>query len=117
MPTLQDLIRPEPRYPFVKVADLSEIGPGKSKLVIGPADKPMVLCNVDGTFFAINAICPHRGGPLAQGILTGCIVACPWHGWTFDVQTGQPEYPGGHAVAAYEVKIEQGAVHVGWLKA
>ena len=57
----------------------------------------------DGEFFAINHICPHRGGPLA--------------GWTFDVRTGEPDHPGGHSVAAYEVKVEGVDVSVGWLKA
>src|SRR5437762_1898734 len=62
-----------------------------------------------------NAVCPHRGGPLAAGTLTGSVVGCPWHGWTFDVTTGQPDHPGGHSVAAYDVKVEGGVVYVGWL--
>jgi len=107
---------PVARPPFVRVADLAEIRPGTSKLVVGPFDKPMALFNIDGEIFAINAVCPHRGGPLADGTLTGSIVACPWHGWTFDVTTGHPDHPGGHSVAAYRVKIEAGAVYVGWLK-
>ena len=59
----------------------------------------MALFNIDGEFFAINHICPHRGGPLADGRLEGSIVTCPWHG------------------AAYAVKIEGSDVYVGWLKA
>jgi nitrite reductase/ring-hydroxylating ferredoxin subunit len=102
--------------PFVKVAEVSELPPGTGKLVTGPFDKPMALFNVDGEFYAINQICPHRGGPLAQGKLTGCVVTCPWHGWTFDVRTGLPDHPGGHSVAAYQVKVEGAAVYVGWLK-
>ena len=102
---------------MVRVADLAELPPGTGKLVIGPFDKPVALFNVGGQVFAINHICPHRGGPLAEGRLTGHVVACPWHGWTFDVRTGAPDHPGGHAVAAYEVKVEGSAVYVGWLKA
>lgn len=105
-----------PGPPLVKVADLAEFPPGTGRLVVGPADKPMALFNVDGALFAINAVCPHRGGPLAQGKLAGFVVACPWHGWTFDVRTGQPDHPGGHAIATYEVKVEGGAVYVGWLR-
>lgn len=107
---------PVARVPFVRVADLSEIPPGTSKLVVGPFDKPIALFRVDGEIFAINAVCPHRGGPLAEGTLTEAVVSCPWHGWTFDVRTGQPDHPGGHAVAVYEVKVEAGAVYVGWLR-
>lgn len=101
---------------FVKVADLAELPPGTAKLVVGLADKPIALFNVKGKIYAINAICPHRGGPLASGRLTGSVVACPLHGWTFDVRSGQPDHGGGHAVAAYEVKVEHGHVYVGWLK-
>lgn len=107
---------PVARPPCVRVAELSEIRPRNSKLVVGPFDKPMALFNVDGEIFAINAVCPHRGGPLAAGTLTGSVVRCPWHGWTFDVKTGQPDHPGGHSVAAYHVKVAGGGVYVGWLK-
>ncbi|HKB27303.1 MAG TPA: Rieske 2Fe-2S domain-containing protein [Methylomirabilota bacterium] len=107
---------PVVRQPFVRVADLSEIRPGSSKLVVGPFDKPMALFNVDGEISAINAVCPHRGGPLAEGTLTGSVVSCPWHGWSFDVRTGRPDHPGGHSVAAYQVRVEGGAVYVAWLK-
>ena len=48
----------------------------------------VALFNVDGRYHAIDAICLHRGGPLADGVLSHCIVTCPWHGWQFDVTTG-----------------------------
>jgi len=101
---------------FVKVAKVHEIPPGTGKMVIGLFDKPIALFNVDGAFYAINQICPHRGGPLAEGSLQGSVVACPWHGWTFDVRTGKPDHPGGHSVSAYEVRVERDEIHVGWLK-
>lgn len=102
--------------PFKKVARADQMPPGSVKLVIGPADKPIALFNVDGTLYAINHICPHRGGPLGEGALNGYVVTCPWHGWTFDVRTGKPDHEGGHAVAAYEVKVEGNDICVGWLK-
>jgi len=102
--------------PFVKVADLSEVPAGTGKLVVGPFDKPMALFNVEGQIYAINHVCPHRGGPLAEGTLTGTVVRCPWHGWTFDVTTGEPDHPGGHSVAAYQVKVEGTSIYVGWFK-
>ncbi len=49
----------------------------------------IALANVDGKFFAINNTCLHRGGPLAEGELNGKVVTCPWHGWQYDVTTGQ----------------------------
>jgi phenylpropionate dioxygenase-like ring-hydroxylating dioxygenase large terminal subunit len=56
------------------------------------------------------------GGPLANGRLDGHVVACPWHGWTFDVRTGRPDHPGGHCVAAYQVKVRRSDIYVGWIK-
>ena len=79
-----------PRLPFVKVATTEEIPEGSIRHVL-VHDKPIALCNVEGHFYAVNAVCPHMGGPLASGRLAGCVVTCPWHGWTFDVRTGLPE--------------------------
>ena len=103
------------RPAFVKVAMVSEIAEGAVRHIV-VHDKPMALARVEGLFYAVNAICPHRGGPLAEGALNGCVITCPWHGWTFDVRSGQPDHPGGHSVSAYEVRVEGEDVLVGWLK-
>jgi len=102
---------------FVRVASRGEVAPGTGKLVLAHG-KPIALFNVNGEFYAINFICPHMGGPLSEGKLVGDgnVVACPWHGWTFDVRTGLPDHPGGHSVSAYEVKVEGDDILVGWLK-
>ncbi len=100
---------------FVKVAAVGEIAEGAVKHIV-VHDKPMALARVEGQFYAVNAICPHRGGPLAEGKLNGCVLTCPWHGWTFDVRTGLPDHPGGHSISAYEVREEGEDVLVGWLK-
>ena len=101
---------------FVKVCRVSDVPPGEGRLVEAH-DKPIALFNVGGTFHAVNQVCPHRGGPLAEGRLEGVVVTCPWHGWTFCVDTGLPDHEGGHSVSAYEVKVEGDDVLVGWLKA
>ncbi|HJZ87345.1 MAG TPA: Rieske 2Fe-2S domain-containing protein [Polyangia bacterium] len=101
---------------FIRVATVDEVPPGTGKLVMGLHAKPIALFNVEGAFYAINFICPHMGGPLASGRLTGTVVACPWHGWTFDVRTGQADHPGGHSVSAYQVEVRGRDVYVGWLK-
>ena len=49
----------------------------------------IALFNVEGAYHALDALCLHQGGPLAEGTLSSqCIVTCPWHGWQFDVRTG-----------------------------
>ncbi|HVA00687.1 MAG TPA: Rieske 2Fe-2S domain-containing protein [Terriglobia bacterium] len=103
------------RPPFAKVATLEEIPEGTVRHVL-VHDKPIALCSAGGNFYAVNAVCPHMGGPLASGSLKGCVITCPWHGWTFDVRTGLPDHPGGHSISAYEVRVEGHDILIGWLK-
>ncbi len=103
---------------FVTAARLAHLPPGTGMMVVGPFDKPMALFNVDGEVFAIKCGPPGSGGgPLANGRLDGHVVACPWHGSTFNVGTGRPDHPGGHCVAAYEVEVRRSDIYVGWIKA
>jgi len=51
-------------------------------------DKVVALFNVDGAFFALDGVCPHAAGRLGEGTLRRT-VTCPWHGWQFDVMTGE----------------------------
>ena len=45
--------------------------------------------NVDGSYHILDGVCPHQGGPLGKGELHGSVITCPWHGWSFDVETGK----------------------------
>ncbi len=103
------------RPPLIRVATVADLPEGAVRHIV-VHDKPMALCKVDGQFFAVNAVCPHMGGPLASGRLNGCLLTCPWHGWTYDVRTGLPDHLGGHSISAYEVRVEGEDVLVGWLK-
>ena len=47
------------------------------------------MFKIDGRLFATTNTCPHQGGPLGDGMLSGCQVTCPLHGWVFDVKSGQ----------------------------
>lgn len=49
----------------------------------------VLVCRLDGVLCAVQAACPHRGAPLAEGTLDGAILTCPWHGASFDVRTGR----------------------------
>ncbi len=89
---------------FVKACAAAEVAPGTGKQV-SVAGKELALFNVDGGFHALDAECPHRGGPLAEGELEGCIVTCPWHAWQFDLTTGESITDDLH-VARYETKVE-----------
>ena len=72
---------------LIKVAELNELKPGEGKVVMA-GERELALFNVEGRFYAVDNTCPHRGGPLGEGMLDGPVVTCPWHGWKFDVTTG-----------------------------
>jgi nitrite reductase (NADH) small subunit len=72
---------------WTPLAKVSDCPPGTGlELVAG--DRIVALFNIAGQFFALDGVCPHQGGPLGKGLLAGCVLTCPWHGWQFDVRTG-----------------------------
>lgn len=104
------------------VATIAEIPPGKRKIV-AVAGRSIGVFNLGGEFFALRNACPHQGGPLCEGNATGFVYAatpgeyqysrrgeilrCPWHGWEFDIRTGQSWFdPNRVRVRQYEVSVE-----------
>jgi nitrite reductase/ring-hydroxylating ferredoxin subunit len=90
---------------FVKVASKDDISPGHCKTVQANG-KSVALHNVDGTYYATDDACIHKGGPLGEGTLEGAIVTCPWHHWQYDVTTGKSTVNPKMAVDTYSVKVE-----------
>ena len=73
----------------------------------------IVLVRAGDAVYAIADACAHKGGPLSEGKLSGTRLACPWHGWHYDVKTGQCVFPGrGASVASYPVSITDGDITV-----
>jgi len=104
------------------VARLGEIAPGAHKIV-EVKDRVIGVFNVSGSFFALLNRCPHQGGPLCLGQISGFlharvpgeftysrkgeILRCPWHGWEFDIKTGQSWFdPIKTRVRSYKIAIE-----------
>jgi len=96
---------------FVRVASLSELTPGTTRMVEAQG-KEIALYNVDGKVYATTNICPHQGGPLAEGILEGTSIICPWHAWAFDVTNGTSPVNPRMKVETYPVKIDNDDVFV-----
>jgi nitrite reductase (NADH) small subunit len=90
---------------FVKMATLTEL-PAGAALEVEHEGRVYALYNFDGVVSAIDGICPHQGGPLADGQVDGTAVTCPWHGWQFDIRTGSTPLGPKIKQAVYEVKIE-----------
>jgi 3-phenylpropionate/trans-cinnamate dioxygenase ferredoxin component len=99
---------PEP----VKVANCSELAPGQKKLVM-VGGRAIALFNVQGTFYAIDDICTHDDGPLAEGDLRGHEIECPRHGARFDVRTGKPLcMPAIEPVTSHQVVVKGDEVYL-----
>jgi nitrite reductase/ring-hydroxylating ferredoxin subunit len=95
-----------PRMPgFVKMATLDQVPLGRA-LEVEHDGRIYALFNVQGVISAIDGICPHQGGPLADGALEGTCVTCPWHGWQFDVQSGKTPLGGKIKQSVFDVRIE-----------
>jgi ferredoxin-NADP reductase/nitrite reductase/ring-hydroxylating ferredoxin subunit len=91
---------------FIKVADAKDILPSQMKEVDVDGQK-VIIVNIDSKYYAIGSICTHEGGPLADGILSGYEVECPWHGSKFDVRTGDViSPPANEPEPSYEIKVD-----------
>lgn len=94
------------------VATLAELQPGSMRQVT-VAGVEMLITRVGDAVCATSAKCPHYGGPLAEGVLHGERVVCPWHHAVFDVTSGrQLEPPGCGDLQSFPVRVEEGKVWV-----
>ena len=94
-----------------KRADFESSGTGKLVEIEG---RRIALFNVEGTYYAIDDVCPHKGGPLSEGPLVGDEVTCPWHGSRFNVKTGAVTAPPAQlGVRSFPVRVTGDDVEVG----
>ncbi|MDR3618517.1 MAG: non-heme iron oxygenase ferredoxin subunit [Paludisphaera borealis] len=100
---------PEP----VKAASRSELAPGGKKL-LDVDGRAIALFRVnDDTYYAIDDVCTHDGGPLAEGDLEGVEIECPRHGARFDVRTGKVlRFPAIEPVAVHEVELRGDDIYI-----
>jgi nitrite reductase/ring-hydroxylating ferredoxin subunit len=84
---------------------------GSRKTFELPAGRELAVYNISGEFYAIDNFCPHRGAPLAEGNLCEHVIECDWHGWQFDVRTGEC-LTVSEKIETYEVVVENGVVKI-----
>jgi nitrite reductase/ring-hydroxylating ferredoxin subunit len=96
---------------WVRIAKVDECPPGQAREFVAEG-RIVALFYVDGQWHALDGVCPHQGGPLGQGTLEGCIVTCPWHGWQFDVRSGQHQLSSNITQPRFEARVEDGWILV-----
>ena len=97
----------------VHLANTSDLRDGEMK-EFSTGEMRVLLARVDGRFHAVSAVCTHYGGPLAEGVLCGTRVMCPWHHAVFNVVNGDMvEPPALDALTCYDVRVEGERVLVG----
>lgn len=96
---------------WIEVARVADCPPGASREVVAEGQL-LALYNVEGSFYVLDGVCPHQGGPLGKGVLSGCVVTCPWHGWQFDVTSGQHQFAPNVRQPCYAARVEGGCVLV-----
>lgn len=83
-----------------------DMHPGEARHVkVGTSD--IALVRVGDDFFALSNVCRHAYGPLAEGLVDGYQLVCPWHGWRYDVRDGTTDHPGAD-VKTYEIVVRDG---------
>jgi nitrite reductase (NADH) small subunit len=98
---------------WVRITPVQNI-PLREGRSVNISGRDIAIFNLGDRLFAVDGRCPHKGGPLAEGIVTGNTVVCPLHAWKIDLETGGVTRPEAEpaCVAAYRTRIESGIVLV-----
>ena len=100
-------------HEFVRIARVSDIPPLGGRCVRTPAGPIGVFRTEDDRILAIDNRCPHKGGPLSEGIVHGLQVTCPLHNAVIDLETGAMAGPDEGRVDTIPVRVVDGEIHIG----
>ena len=95
---------------FVDIGSLDDIPAQGARLVKTAQGCVAVFRTADDRVFALEDQCPHKGGPLSEGIVHGTSVTCPLHNWVFDMNTGEAQGADQGMVRTYPVKVQAGRI-------
>jgi nitrite reductase (NADH) small subunit len=96
-----------------RLCALDEIPQQGSRVVKSSKGDIAVFRTAADEIFALHDKCPHKGGPLSQGIVAGKVVTCPMHSWKIQLESGEAVAPDKGCSKSFAVKLEEGSV---WLK-
>jgi nitrite reductase (NADH) small subunit len=95
---------------WIDIGALADIPAQGARLVRTALGCVAVFRSARDEVFALDDRCPHKGGPLSEGIVHGTSVTCPLHNWVFDMATGQAQGADEGSVATYTVRVESGRI-------
>ena len=98
---------------WTAIGSVTDIPRRGARCVDTPAGKIAVFRTGEDQVFAIDDLCPHKGGPLSQGIVHGAAVTCPLHNWVIGLDTGLAQEPDVGSAQTIPVKLENGELYVG----
>ncbi|MFU5049271.1 nitrite reductase small subunit NirD [Pseudomonas aeruginosa] len=98
---------------WLDICALDEINPLGSRVVAGPKGDIAIFRAADDQVFALDDRCPHKGGPLSQGLIYGKRVACPLHNWQIELESGKAVAPDQGCAHRHPVRVENGRVLLG----
>ncbi len=99
-------------HDWLDIGHIDDIPRQGARVVAAPGGNIAVFRTVDDRVFALADRCPHRGGPLSQGIVHGHQVACPLHDWRIHLNTGLAVAPDEGCAARYPVRIDDGRIRL-----
>jgi nitrite reductase (NADH) small subunit len=97
---------------WIEVGKVEDIPPLGARVVRTPAYDIAVFRAAGDRIFALRDKCPHKGGPLSQGIVHGNRVACPLHDWKIELDSGVAVAPDEGCAARFPIKVEDGFIHL-----
>ena len=95
---------------WIDIGALADIPPQGARVVKTAEGCVAVFRTADDQVFAIDDACPHKGGPLSEGIVHGNAVTCPLHAWVFSLETGMAQGADEGAVNSYPARVEAGRI-------
>jgi len=97
---------------WIAIGALADIPQRGARCIETPDGKIAVFRTGDDRVFAIDDHCPHKGGPLSQGIVHGASVTCPLHNWVISLETGKALGADEGCVRTIPVKVEDGTLYI-----
>ncbi len=100
-------------YDWHEIGELDDIPRLGSRVVNTPGGDVAIFRAADDQLFALRDRCPHKGGPLSQGIVHGHRITCPLHNWVLDLESGQAMAPDVGCATRYPLRLENGLLWLG----